>query len=257
MKDWRRTPCPITTAKGTSMKISAEEQLMYNVMKAIYESGIPISFKGSMVLKACLMEAGFTDDTRHTVDIDANWFSDEWPSGEQMEESIQKALRNSSIDLNVKIYRMYGEGRSAGVELSDPSSGEILFTMDIDVNRPVVETRIYEVAEIRFRGSALLPMLADKLSVLSGEKVFRRIKDLIDLYYVAQVYTPDWLEVLQAVKDSGRTLGSFDGFLNKPDELRHAYNKFRFDGDVSKPAFEKVYQTVWEYIAEVLPEKGD
>ena len=55
------------------MKITAEEQLMYNVMKAIYESGIPISFKGSMVLKACLMEAGFTDDNRHTVDIDANW----------------------------------------------------------------------------------------------------------------------------------------------------------------------------------------
>ena len=59
------------------MKISAEEKLMYTVMKAIYESGIPISFKGSMVLKACLMEAGFTDDTRHTVDIDANWYSDE------------------------------------------------------------------------------------------------------------------------------------------------------------------------------------
>ena len=55
------------------MKISAEEKLMYTVMKAIYEGGIPISFKGSMVLKACLMEAGFMDDTRHTVDIDANW----------------------------------------------------------------------------------------------------------------------------------------------------------------------------------------
>ena len=41
------------------MKISAEEQMMYHVMKAIYESGIPISFKGSMVLKACLMEAGY------------------------------------------------------------------------------------------------------------------------------------------------------------------------------------------------------
>jgi len=34
------------------MKITAEEKLMYKVMKAIYESGIPISFKGSMVLKA-------------------------------------------------------------------------------------------------------------------------------------------------------------------------------------------------------------
>ena len=37
------------------MKITPEEQLMYSVMKAIYESGIPISFKGSMVLKAYLV----------------------------------------------------------------------------------------------------------------------------------------------------------------------------------------------------------
>lgn len=57
------------------MKISAEERLMYDVMKALYDSGIPISFKGSMVLKACLMEAGFSDDTRHTVDIDGNCMS--------------------------------------------------------------------------------------------------------------------------------------------------------------------------------------
>ena len=257
MKGWRWTPDPITTAKGKAMKISAEEQLMYNVMKAVYESGIPISFKGSMVLKACLMEAGFADDTRHTVDIDANWYSDEWPSGEQMEGSIQNALRNSGIDLNVRLYRMYGEGRSAGFELSDPSSGEVLFTMDIDVNRPAVETRIYEIAEIRFRGSSLIPMLADKLSVLSSEKVFRRIKDLIDLYYTAQVYTPDWQEVLQAVKDSGRMLGSFNGFLSKSDELQHAYHKFRFDGDVSKPVFEDVYQTVRDYIADVLPANSE
>ena len=239
------------------MKISSEEQLMYNVMRAIYESGIPISFKGSMVLKACLMEAGFTEATRHTVDIDANWYSDEWPSGEQMEDSIQKALRNSSIDLNIKLYRMYGEARSAGFELSDPTSGEVLFTMDIDVNRPAVETRIYEIAEVRFRGSSLIPMLADKLSVLSGEKIFRRVKDLIDLYYAAQVYSPNWQDVLQAAKNIGRTLGSFDAFLNRSDELQHAYNKFRFDGDVSKPPFEDIYQTVLKYIAEALPTNTD
>ena len=56
------------------MHITAEEKLMYQIMKAIYESGIPINFKGSMVLKACLMEAGYVEDTRHTVDIDANWY---------------------------------------------------------------------------------------------------------------------------------------------------------------------------------------
>ena len=36
------------------MNITAEEKLMYDVMKAIYDSGIPVNFKGSMVLKACL-----------------------------------------------------------------------------------------------------------------------------------------------------------------------------------------------------------
>ena len=74
------------------MKISAEEKLMYNVMKVIYESGIPISFKGSMVLKACLIEAGYDNDTRHTVDIDGNWNSDEQPPAEQMVESLLKAI---------------------------------------------------------------------------------------------------------------------------------------------------------------------
>ena len=53
------------------MRITVEEKLMYAVMKAIYSSGIPINFKGSMVLKACLLEAGCAEETRHTVDVDA------------------------------------------------------------------------------------------------------------------------------------------------------------------------------------------
>ena len=40
------------------MAITVVEKLMYQVMKAIFDSGIPVSFKGSMVLKACLLEAG-------------------------------------------------------------------------------------------------------------------------------------------------------------------------------------------------------
>ena len=139
------------------MNITAEEKLMYEVMRAIYESGIPVNFKGSMVLKACLMEAGYAEDTRHTVDIDGNWNSDTPPTAEQMVESLQKALNKSGIELKVGLYRMYGEGRSAGFELKDNVTDEILFTMDIDVNRPEVPTRIYEVrgfasaASLRFR----------------------------------------------------------------------------------------------------------
>lgn len=51
------------------MTITAEEKLMYEVMRAVYDSGIPVSFKGSMVLKACLLEAGYSGETRHVVKI--------------------------------------------------------------------------------------------------------------------------------------------------------------------------------------------
>lgn len=81
------------------MNITAEEKIMYKVMKAIYDSGIPISFKGSMVLKACLLEAGFDDDTRHTVDIDANWNSDTPPTSEQMVDSLQQAIDKAASTL--------------------------------------------------------------------------------------------------------------------------------------------------------------
>lgn len=101
------------------MQITAEEKLMYGAMKAIYDSGIPIDFKGSMVLKACLIEAGYNEEVRHTVDIDANWYSDSPPTAEQMTDSLQEALKRAGIDLDVSLYRMYGEGRSAGFELSD------------------------------------------------------------------------------------------------------------------------------------------
>lgn len=130
------------------MNITTEEKLMYGVMKAIYESGIPISFKGSMVLKACLLEAGYSDEIRHTVDIDANWNSSTPPSAEQMVESLQKAIEKSGIDLIVSLYRMYGEKRSAGFELAERTTDEILFTMDIDVNRPVPRQK-----SMRWKGS--------------------------------------------------------------------------------------------------------
>ena len=236
------------------MKLSAEEKLMYQVMKAIYESGIPVSFKGSMVLKACLMEAGFTEDVRHTVDIDANWNTDNSPSADHMVESIQHALTKSGIDLKVHLYRMYGEGRSAGFELTDPATGDVLFTMDVDVNRPIPQIQMYEIADVRFLGASPVQMIADKLSAISTDKVFRRIKDVVDLYYISKAFTFDLSAVIRALENSRKTLGTFDGFLHRSEELKHAYEKFRFSGDVDKVPFDEIYQAVTDFIRDVLPE---
>lgn len=230
------------------MNLTAEERLMYAVMKAVHDSGIPIDFKGSMVLKACLLEAGYAEETRHTVDIDANWHSDTPPTAQQMVDSLQKAFHKSGIDLDVNLYRMYAEGRSAGFELIDSASGEVLFTMDVDVNRPIPPTKIYEVDDIRFRGVAPVQMIADKLSVVSSDKVFRRIKDVVDLYYISKVFQFDKAEIIQVLAHSGRSLGTFDAFLNRTAELEHSYARFRFTGDVEKISFEEIYCTVKGYI---------
>ena len=235
------------------MTITAEERLMYQVMKAIYDSGIPVSFKGSMVLKACLLEAGYTEETRHTVDIDGNWNSDTPPSADQMVESLQNALRKQGIDLEVSIFRMYGDSRSAGFDLTDRESGEVLFSMDIDVNRPIAPTKLYEVEGLHFRGVAPVQMIADKISAVSSDKVFRRIKDVVDLYYLSKAFDFNKDDVLQRLKDSGRQLDSFHGFLHRRSELEHSYEKFRFAGGVDKPPFADVYRAVKKYIKAVLP----
>ena len=204
------------------MNVSAEERIMYSVMKAVYDSGIPISFKGSMVLKACLFEAGFLDETRHTVDIDANWNTDTPPTAEQMVESLQRAINRGGMDYEVRLYRMYGEKRSAGFELVDRNTDEILFTMDVDVNRPIAPTQIYEVDGICFRGVSPLQMIADKVAVVSTDKVFRRIKDVVDLYYISKVFEFDVQNIYSTLKCSERTMGDFQGFLQAASTSRHS-----------------------------------
>ena len=220
MRSWQmKLSTTITVEEDDDMKLSAEEKLMYTVMNAIYSSGIPIDFKGAMVLKACLMEAGFSNEIRHTADIDANWYSDSPPSAEKLVESLETALQRNGINLQVDLYRMYGEGRSAGFELTDPNMGEILFTMDMDVNRPVQPTQIYEVAGLRFRGVSPDQILADKISAISTGKVFRRIKDVVDLYYLSQVFELDLNRLQQTLSNCGKMLEDFHGFLfglNRP-----------------------------------------
>lgn len=237
------------------MNISAQEKLMYDVMKAIYDSGIPISFKGSMVLKACLLEAGYTEETRHTVDIDANWNSDVEPTTEQMVESLQKAIDKSGVNLVVHLYRPHGEKRSAGFELIEPSTEEVLFTMDVDVNRPAPATKIYEIEGVRFCGSSPVQMIADKLSAISTDKVFRRIKDVVDLYYISKVFEFNTADIRRTLKSSKRELDTFDGFLHRANDLEHSYEKFRFAGDVNKPPFEEIYKNVKVFIKDVLPKE--
>lgn len=125
--------------------------------------------------------------------------------------------------------------------------------MDIDINRPMPKTKIYEINGIKFRGSSPNQIIADKLSVISTNKVFYRIKDVIDLYYISKVFEFDEENIRLLIKLSNRELGDFDGFLNKAEELSHSFKKFRFDGSVNKPTFDEIYSSVILFIKDILP----
>lgn len=234
------------------MKLEPNEELMFKIMKAIYDSNIPISFKGSMVLKACLQELGYPDEIRHTIDFDGNWNTDYQPSLDQMVDSLQKALDENNIELTVKAFRMYGNGKSAGFEFFD-RIGDPAFTVDIDVNRTTPMTKIYQIDDIKFRGIVPSEMIADKLTVLSSNLIFRRIKDLIDLYYFSKAIEFDKDEILDNIEFKGRQLGNFDAFLNRVSDLEHAYSKFELRGTVYKPPFNEVYESVQKYLQPFLP----
>ena len=230
------------------------ENEMYRIMALLSSGDVPVDFKGAMVLHAFLYENGFSDTAvGPTRDIDANWLSDTPPGMDEIVSAFQQVLDQNHIPLTVKYYRTYGAGKSAGLDFCSQDTGNTIFTMDMDINRPEAGIRYYTVGDFRFRGVVVEQILADKISAISTDKVFRRIKDIIDLYYLSQCFIMDSEKVKAVMSQTGRSTAGFDGFLNHVDALEHAYEKFRFAGRSVKPMFSNVYRNVKSYISDFLP----
>lgn len=75
------------------------------------------------------------------------------------------------------------------------------------------------------------------------------------MYYLSKVFVLDKTEIVKVLTDTGRTLDNFNGFLYRTEELRHSYDKFRLAGDVQKPPFDEIYQSVKMYIKDFLPKE--
>lgn len=227
--------------------------MMFKVMKAVYDSRLPMSFKGSMVLKAALLEAGYRDNVRHTVDIDGSWFSETPPKVEFIGALIQKAVDGANLPYKITATRDYGDGRSAGFKFESKQTGSSDFTMDMEINKPPRETKLYEINGCIFSGVVVSSILADKILVISTRKVFRRMKDLYDIYYLSKVVALDKTKVMSVLVSENKTLGDFYEFLHMKEELEHAYEKFVILEETSKIPFEEVYVCVLTYINSFMP----
>ena len=230
--------------KADSSNFIERERLMYEIIGSISLSDAPIIFKGALITKLVLSENKFKAISRQTVDIDANWTS-EPPRADYLVDIVNKALVNVSVDLYAKLIREYGDKKSAGIVIVDKRTDYPVVEMDISINK-VQESKIYTYDELTIKGVLPSEILADKVSVLSTSKIFRRAKDIVDVYALTHCVEVSTTEIYASHERNARVLGDFTEFSNRTKDLNHAYQKLR--GIDNKPEFEIIYQHVSKFV---------
>lgn len=221
-----------------------EEEELYKIVKAISFSDVPIMFKGAIITKIVLSEKHYTETERGTKDIDANWVNGR-PSSEDIADSITKAMRTYGLNYTAEAYRPYGEKKSAGIRICKDGTNELITKMDIDV-KPLSAYKLYHYGEAEFYGASVDQILADKISVLSSNSIFKRSKDLIDIYALSRCAELLTNRIYEIMLESEKQLGDFEAFKYRTDELRHAYKLLR--NITNKPNFDDIYNSVNEFI---------
>ena len=217
-------------------KLTVQEKRMYDVMCAIKEHNVPVVYKGALITKLILQENQFSEFIRETQDIDASWVGASPPSMDNL-----TAMLNNSINilgLIAVVVREHGEKTSASYDVFGAAHGELVMTIDIDM-RKTVESQTYHFGNVSFQGVTPNNVIADKISVIASDKVFRRAKDLVDLYALLHCVIVKTTDIHGIWERESRIIGNFSAFTGRPDELRHAYEKLR-RLDV-KPEFDMMY----------------
>lgn len=209
---------------------------LYNVMEELSKAGVPIVFKGAMVLNLAIRDNNPSKVERVTRDIDGDWVG-ESPTMEKMEIALQSAVKKVDSSLDVQINRVFGERKSAGFKIVNENKEKIA-SIDLSVRQnQFCEPYISYVNGISINGASLSKMLSDKIYAISGENICRRMKDVLDIYVISFITEIDTDELRQIWRETGRKLGNFEAYKTKSAELKEAYDKMK--GIKNKPDFMK------------------
>ena len=212
------------------------EKLMYRLMDILNSMDAPIIFKGGLITKLLLDNYGFSDLSRKTQDIDANWT--QFPvSMEEIVDTINCAAKEINPFFSAVPSRNYGENRSAGIKIIDKKTCMNVLKMDIDLK--VASPCLYYIGGLSFQGVDIKQIIADKVCSISNAHIFRRVKDLLDLYGLAKCGSFSAKDIMDLACSSGRKIGDFSAFENNYEQLEYAYSKLK--GTQEKPDFFTVY----------------
>jgi hypothetical protein len=75
-------------------------EFLYRVMEELSNAGVPIVFKGAIVLNLAIRDNNLSKVERATRDIDGDWIG-EIPSMEEMEIALRNAVKEVDSSLDV------------------------------------------------------------------------------------------------------------------------------------------------------------
>ena len=227
-------------------------EFLYRVMEELSNAGVPIVFKGAMVLNLAIKDNNPSKVERATRDIDGDWIG-EFPTMEEMEIALRNAVKEVDSSLDVQANRTFAERKSAGFRIIN-EIGEKIASIDLSVRQNrFCRPYISYVNGIFITGASLSKMLSDKIYAISGENVCRRMKDVLDIYVISFISKIDTDELCKIWSETGRELGNFEGYKTRIVELGEAYTKMK--GIKNKPDFVDVYSRVNDVICELERQK--
>lgn len=219
------------------------ESFLYRVIEEVSKENAPIVFCGALALKDLLYlnNPDFNID-RKTTDIDANWC--EIYDQTKIINIFDNAVKKINDSYRVELFRTPADRRSMGLSICDDKNIEIT---KIDIN--IKENPFYVVCNINdtnIKYSSFEKIMADKLYSITNEHVYRRIKDLLDIYMIISNNDVNFEKIKEILEYDNRILGDCSTLLNNRSIIESGYNSLI--GITNKPKFSLVWNQIISYL---------
>lgn len=230
------------------MKYTPDKEVLYEIIGILSNADLPLVFKGANVTNILLQQSN-SPYVRRTTDIDSSWNGIN-PTTENIESMLKKALNPYGYDVS-KIRDLNGVHVSAGFKVL--KNGLPVTKMDIDIHKSS-QCEKYSIGTVTFNGVIAEEILADKLCAISNQHIYRRIKDLMDIYSLTDAVDINTKHLFEIIKQSDHQLGDFEEFTNNKGKIREAYLTLKVS---NKPEFDKVYECVFNFMKEIKEYKKE
>lgn len=213
-------------------------EFLYKVMEELAKANVPIVFKGAMILNLVMKQNNPSTVERRTKDIDGDWIGDE-PTMEQIEQTLRLAVKKVDKSLDIQAVREYGKGRSAGFKIVDENLKKVA-RIDLSVRKNTYSVPyISYINGVTITGASLTKMLSDKVCAISDKHIYRRTKDLLDIYVMSFISEFQMSDICDIWEKTERVPGDFSHFQSHKKEISEAYEKI--EKIKNKPEFEELY----------------